>query len=84
MCVWLPCLSTDWGVEQGLTGGDTLMGDTPATRLRGGAGEEQGEGLDRQLRHLETGAESHLMTGSEQVINRPRVRFHGDQRHQRP
>lgn len=28
------------------------MGDTPATRLRGGPVEE--EGLDRELRHLET------------------------------
>ncbi len=35
--------------------GDALMGDTPATRLRGGPGEEEGgEGLDRELRHLET------------------------------
>ena len=29
------------------------MGDTPATRLRGGPGEEW-EGLDKLLRHLET------------------------------
>lgn len=51
----LPCLSDDCGVEQGLTDGEEeLMGDTPATRLRGGPGEEVGEGLDRELRHLET------------------------------
>lgn len=30
-----------------------LMGDTPATLLTGGPGED-GEGLDRELRHLET------------------------------
>lgn len=53
MCVaWLPCLSDNWGVEQSLAGGEALMGDTPATRLRGGLVEE--EGLDRELRHLET------------------------------
>lgn len=53
MCVaWLPCLSDNWGVEQSLAGGGALMGDTPATRLRGGPGEE--EGLDRELHHLET------------------------------
>lgn len=52
---WVPCLSDNWGVEQGLAGGEALMGDTPATRLRGGPGEEEeGEGLDRELRHLET------------------------------
>lgn len=54
MLLWLPCLSDDWGVEQGLTEGEALMGDTPATRLRGGPGEEEGEGLDMELRHLET------------------------------
>lgn len=41
-------------MEQGLVGGEALIGDTPATRLRGGPGEEEGEGLDRELRHLET------------------------------
>lgn len=51
---WLPYLS-DWGVEQGLGEGEAPTGDTPATRLRGGPGEEEGEGLDRELRHLETG-----------------------------
>lgn len=50
----LPCLSADWGVEQGLADGEELMGDTPATRLRGGPGEEVGEGLERELRHLDT------------------------------
>lgn len=35
-----------------MAGGEALMGDTPATRLRGGLVEE--EGLDRELRHLET------------------------------
>ena len=52
--VWLPCLSDDWGVVQGLAEGEVLMGDTPATRLKGGPGEEEGEGLDSELRHLET------------------------------
>lgn len=52
--VWLPCLSDDWGVEQGLAEGEALTGDTPATRLSGGPGEDEGEGLDRELRHLET------------------------------
>lgn len=41
-------------MEQGLAGEEALMGDTPATRLRGGPGEEEGEGLERELRHLET------------------------------
>lgn len=41
-------------MEQGLAEGDALMGDTPATLLRGGPGEEEGEGLDSELRHLET------------------------------
>lgn len=49
---WLPCLSDDGGEEQGLAGVETLMGDAPSARPRGGAGEE--EGLDRELRHLET------------------------------
>lgn len=52
---WLPWRSDDWGVEQGLTGGEVLIGDIPATRLRGGAGDEEREGLDREQRHLETG-----------------------------
>lgn len=52
--VWLPCLSDDWVVAQGLAEGEGLIGDTPATRLRGGPGDEEGEGLDRELRHLET------------------------------
>jgi len=51
---WLPCLSDAWGVEQVLAEGEALMGDTPATRVGGGPGEEEGEGLDRELRHLET------------------------------
>lgn len=54
-CRELPWRSDDWGVEQGLTGGEVLIGDIPATRLRGGAGDEEREGLDRELRHLETG-----------------------------
>lgn len=51
----LPWRSDDWGVEQGLTGGEVLIGDVPATRLRGEAGDEKRGGLDRELRHLETG-----------------------------
>lgn len=51
-------------MEQGLAKGEEApMGDTPATRLRGGGGGpgveeqvevEEGEGLERELRHLET------------------------------
>lgn len=49
-------------MEQGLgTGEEAPMGDTPATRLRGGGGPgveevevEEGEVLERELRHLET------------------------------
>ncbi|TNN39853.1 hypothetical protein EYF80_049967 [Liparis tanakae] len=59
----LPCRSGHWGVEQGL--GEELTGDT---RLRGGPGEEAGEGLDRERRHLETeggsGRRRHKQRGS--------------------
>lgn len=45
--------------------GDELTGDT---RLRGGPGEEAGEGLDRERRHLETeggsGRRRHKQRGS--------------------
>lgn len=41
-------------MKQGLAEGGALIGDTPVTLLRGGPGEEEGEGLDKELRHLET------------------------------
>lgn len=53
-------------MEQGLAEGEAAappMGETPATRLRGGPGEEEGEGLDTELRHLETEDEEEIGEG---------------------
>lgn len=37
-----------------MTEGEALMEDTPATGLRGAPGREEVDGMDRELRHLET------------------------------
>lgn len=50
LCVYLPGLSAGGGVEQDLEN-EALRGDTPATRLRGRAGEEW---LEKTPRHLWT------------------------------